>query len=151
MRRKDRQCDELAFMAYVLDNAETLFLAFHDGAFPYVLPFNFVARDNKIYLHSAREGHKIDLISANNHVAFSACLDPVIDQARFTTYYKSVCGKGMAFLVEDAAEKAAALAMLAEKYRALCKIPTPRAVIEKLAIIRIDIVVLTGKKNEPRA
>lgn len=147
MRRKDRECNEPEFLAEVLNGAECMFLALHDGEYPYCLPVNFALADGKIYIHSALEGLKLDCIKRNPHVAFSAVLDMEVDQARSTTYYKSVCGTGNAWIVEDEREKGAALDAIAERYQALCQRPALAKDIHRVAIICIDIVKLVGKRR----
>lgn len=147
MRRHDRQCSDPDFFDYVFATAETLFLAMLDGSRPYCLPLNFVRHDKIIYIHSAKNGHKIDLIRANPAVAFSLAVDVQIIPAQSTTLFKSVCGSGMASIVEDKREKGMALELLARRYHALCHVPAPEADINRVAIIRIDITNLEGKRN----
>ena len=44
-----------------------------DGGYPYAVPVNFYYDENaeKIYFHSAREGHKIDAMNADDRVCFT--------------------------------------------------------------------------------
>lgn len=85
----------------------------------YGTPLSFVYEDKnkKIYFHSAKEGHKISNIRANNRVCFT-----VVGQVRavyennFTTCYESVIVFGTVSEVSDPQEKHAALYGLARKY-----------------------------------
>ena len=149
MRRKDRARNEPEFFGKVLGRAETMFLALFDGEYPYCLPVNFAVSGSRIYIHSALAGHKLELIAANPHVAFSAATDIKIDTANSTTYYKSVCGRGIAVVVQDQAEKARALDLIGERYDALCQRPAPAAATRRVAIIRIEITEMTGKECKP--
>ncbi|MFV0411841.1 MAG: pyridoxamine 5'-phosphate oxidase family protein, partial [Oscillospiraceae bacterium] len=36
-----------------------------DGGYPYAVPLSYVYQGNKIFFHSARTGHKLDAIAAN--------------------------------------------------------------------------------------
>lgn len=149
MRRKDRECNDPAFFADVFSKAEVLFLALNGSEYPYCIPVNFAVKDSKIYIHSALEGHKLDLLARDGRVGFSAAIDIEIDTAKSTTYYKSVSGVGDARVVKAETEKRLALDMLAERYNALCKRPAPQAAITRTAIIRIDIQGISGKRNLP--
>lgn len=149
MRRKDRARNDGQFFMDVTDKANILFLAFHKDAFPLCLPFNFARIDRKFYIHSAKEGSKLELIARNNHVGFSMAIDVAIDREKSTTYYKSVCGEGIALIVEDPAEKGVALDALAIKYNALCVRPATPQAIARVAIIRIDVLSFTGKACLP--
>lgn len=150
MRRKDRECNEKQFLKDVLDQAEELYLALLNEDMPYCLPVNFVHVNNSIYIHSAREGLKIRSIEADNRVAFSTAVDVKIDVDQATTYYRSICGQGHAEIVTDSTEKGHALDALARKYKAHCHIPAREQDIARVAIIRIDIDLLTGKWCKPK-
>lgn len=150
MRRKDREASSPEFYKYVLSRAEILYLAFNTSDdFPYCIPVNFALSDNKIYIHSALEGRKLDLLAADNRVAFSCAIDVSIDTEKFTTYYKSVCGIGRGFVCEDFAEKQLALDLIASRYNALCPRPAPASAVKRVSIIRVDIISMSGKRHLP--
>ena len=150
MRKQQRECREPAFFDEVFSTADELFLAMHDGAFPYVVPLNFVRQGQYIYIHCALEGQKLDCIRANSHVAFSLTADVRINREKSTTYYKSLCGLGKAVIVEDPEEKGRALDALAQRYAALCPRPAPESAVARTGVVRIDIVALTGKRSLPQ-
>ena len=141
MRLSKRECSEPAFFDEVFAKAEELFLALNNGDFPYLIPLNFVRLDQRIYLHSAPEGTKLDLIRKDGRVAFSLAADVRIDREK-----SSICGTARASLVEDTEEKRLALDSLAERYAARCPRPAPDANVRRVAVIRIDILSLTGKR-----
>lgn len=151
MRRKDRQREDREFFEDALARASEMFLALHDGQFPYCLPFNFAAEDGFIYIHSALSGKKMDLIRQNPHTGFALAVDVLINRELSTTYYKSICGCGIAEILEDEEEKAHALDLLGRKYKARCDVPASLASVRRTAIIRIRIVQLSGKANAPRS
>ncbi len=145
MRRKEREHNEPQFFDDVFQKAETLFLALMDGDSPYCLPVNFARAGNVIYIHSALEGHKLDLIRQNSHAAFSLAADIEIIREKATTRYKSVCGKALARIVEDETEKGLALEAIGSRYNAICQRPAPQKDIRRVAIIRLDITAMSGK------
>ena len=46
-----------------------------DDEYPYALPMDYVYFDDKIYFHSAKEGHKIDSIKKHDKASFSVIND----------------------------------------------------------------------------
>lgn len=148
MRLKSRQRQESSFHQEVLSSADVLYLTINTDSFPYIIPLNFVHLGNVIYFHCALEGTKLDLMAKDSHVGFCATTDVQIIREKFTTYYKSVCGTGHASVVTDSKEKLLALDALGRRYNALCPRPAPGSTLEKVAIVRIDIVQMTGKCNQ---
>ena len=41
-----------------------------DDGYPYAVPLSYVYRDNKIFFHCAKTGHKLDAIARNEKVSF---------------------------------------------------------------------------------
>ena len=150
MRRKDRERTEPAFYDEVFTSAEVIYVAFKNGYFPYCLPFNFGRDGERIYIHCAHEGLKLDCLRQDSRVAFSCAVDIVVDQARFATYFKSLCGTGKASIVEDMAEKQHALDCIGAHYDSGCPRPTPEATAKRVSVIRIDILSLHGKQCSPK-
>lgn len=150
MRRKEKLRQDAGFFDEVFSGCEEIFVAFMDGEFPYCLPFNFARTGNRIYIHSALRGHKLDCIAANPNVAFALACGIVIDRPKSSTLYKSASGYGIASVVEDAAEKRQALDLLSLRYKAGCPRPATSEMADRVAIIRIDIISVTGKNSAPR-
>lgn len=149
MRKAERECNTENFYAEVFNNSDELYIAFNTGTFPYIIPVNYVYTNNALYFHCATEGTKLDLLAKDARVAFSTATGIAIDRKKSTTYYKSVCGTGQAVLVEDNAEKIQALDSIALRYTSQCPRPTPPGMLGKVAIVRIDILEISGKKNLP--
>lgn len=147
MRRKDRERAGNEFLEEVFSKAEEMSLALQDGDWPYCLTVNFAKSGMSVYIHCATEGHKLDLIRINPRIAFTLCCDVKIDREHFTTYYKSVCGRGLAHIVQDVDEKCKALELIGKHYNSLCPAPTP-AMADRVAIIRIDILEWSGKESQ---
>lgn len=151
MSRKNRLCSDEAFLLEVLNEAEVVYVGFAGGEFPYVLPFNFVYFDGAVWLHTGHEGTKFDRLAADPRVGFSLTSAVSIDQAKKTTYYKSVCGTGTIAVVDDADLKRAALAALARRYKAACSLPVPEEALQRTGVLRITVSSLSGKRHLPPA
>ena len=79
-------------------------LAVHgDLGYPYCIPINFYydEEDNRIYFHSARSGHKIDAIKANDKVCFTTWDDGYLEEGDWAYHVSSCVVFGRACLVKD--------------------------------------------------
>lgn len=150
MRQSQWECNDPEFIRHVLSQGEVLYLSLAADSFPYLVPVNFVFLDGALYFHSAPAGAKIDLIARDGRAAFCVAADVRIAREKSTTYYASVCGTGTARLVEGTDEKRRALDAVADRYGAACPRPTPEAALRNVAIVRIDIAAMTGKRHLPR-
>ena len=149
MRQSQRECNTPEFFDEVFNRGEVLFLSLNTEGFPYGVPVNFVFLEGRLYFHCALEGAKLDLIRRDGRVGFVVAADIVIAREKSTTYYKSVCGTGRASLVENMDEKRHAIDALAERYGASCPRPTPDGALRHVAVVRIDIEAMTGKRHVP--
>ena len=101
MRRKDREVTDQAAIQAILDKAQVLHLAMIDGDRPYVVPmhYGYTLENGRLtlYLHSAKEGRKLDILSKNSAVAFvletdgytsfsNACTRPFVRPADNSDY-----------------------------------------------------------------
>lgn len=125
-----------------------------DGS-PYVLPVHFVFEGDRIYLHFAREGKKLDHLRANPSVCFEA--DEVIrlqivpdKPCSSGTFYRSVIAVGKAAIVEDPARKLHALQALTDKYAEGRKTnPLSPEAVEKTCVVEIVVDEISGKARLP--
>lgn len=145
MRRKDRVITDPSAMYEILREADVVSVAFNTGEFPYVLPFNFVLHGDGIFIHCAPEGRKLDLIGRDPRVAFCAAVDIRVENT--TTRYRSVCGTGIAALVDDDTLKTETLKALAVKYEAPCVFPIPERTLAATRVVRVRIESMSGKQS----
>jgi nitroimidazol reductase NimA-like FMN-containing flavoprotein (pyridoxamine 5'-phosphate oxidase superfamily) len=150
MRRADKEITDCSEIAAIMERAAVCRIALTDGDYPYIIPVNFVIRDNYLYFHSSREGRKIDLLRKNNRVCFEMDVDVEIvrrDAPCFcSTRYLSVIGFGRAFFLDIVDEKKKVLNYLMEKYVG-DSFSYEAEALEKVAVISIEIKKLTGKKS----
>ncbi len=89
---------------------------------PYVLPFNFAYRDQVLYLHSAPEGKKIDILHQNNKICVSFSTDHKLYHQNenvacsYSMKYKSVLLHGRVSFIEELDKKKEILNMIMQKY-----------------------------------
>ncbi|MCI8332826.1 MAG: pyridoxamine 5'-phosphate oxidase family protein [Clostridiales bacterium] len=133
----------------ILEEATSGVLALAGGeAYPYAVPLSYVYKDGKLYFHCAPVGHKLDAIKKNPKVSFCVIAEDNVKPQEYTTYYRSVILFGTARLLQEEAEKRAALSLLAARF-------TPddpagrQQEIDKLyhrtTIVEIAIDHITGK------
>ena len=119
-----------------------------DDGYPYTVPMSYAYVDGKMFMHSAKEGHKIDSIKKNNKVTFTVIEKDEVIQHTFTTHYRSVSVFGKARLLIDDKEKRIAIEKIVEKYSP-DYLKEAYVEIEKewdrLCLIEIKIEHMTGK------
>lgn len=123
MRRKDREVTETNSILKIVSKAKILHLGLFDGRFPYVVPlhfgYEFSSGQFVFYMHSAKEGHKLDLLKDNPNVCIEMECDvqPISGgdvPCKYGSEYASVIGRGCAELIEDESEKIKGLQLLME-------------------------------------
>lgn len=87
-----------------------------DGGYPYAVPLSYVYDGEKLYFHSARAGHKLDAIAREPRASFCVVDRDEVIPEEYTTYFRSVIAFGRVRVVEDEAQKRAAIDLLARKY-----------------------------------
>ena len=121
MRRKDREVTNKEDILRIIKGGKYLHLALYDDSYPYIVTmhYGFIADNSYIfYMHSAKEGHKIDLIKRNNNASITLeCnvkLQEGSDACFYSSTFSSIFAKGSVCLVEDNEEKRRALELIME-------------------------------------
>jgi uncharacterized protein len=117
-----------------------------DGA-PYGVPLSFCLAGSAIYIHSAREGRKLDHLAREPRVSFCVVGATEVLPQQFGTLYESCIVEGVA-AEAFGEEKQAALEGLVAKYAAGFPVERQRhieALGDETRVFRIDVVSLSGK------
>ena len=153
MRRKDREITEDATIRSILDRAQVLHLAMIDGARPYVVPlhYGYILSEGRLilYLHSAKEGRKLNVLRQNDRVAFVLETDVVPISGgdipcSYGAAYASVMGEGTAAILTDPEEKSSALSVLMHTQTGRDFSFTPE-MADSVAVIRVDVERYSAK------
>lgn len=154
MRRRDKQISDPCLIEKVMQKGTVVHIAMMDGNKPYQIPLNYGYKDNTLYIHSARDGKKIDLLRANSIVHFQIETGVEVkntDQAyRCGTNYECVMGYGKATIVDNPREKKIGADILMNHYREEWGSQHRyKGCLNEIFIIRIDIDTdtVTGKKS----
>lgn len=153
MRRKDREITDIETIRAILDKAKVLHLAMIDNGRPYVVPLHYgYSLDDDgltLYLHSAKEGRKLDVLQQNDRVAFvlETDVNPVSGgdiPCKYGEAYASVMGEGTAVLLDDPVQKIEALQILMKTQTGREFAFTP-AMAESVSVIRVNVDSFTAK------
>ncbi|MBF0397778.1 MAG: pyridoxamine 5'-phosphate oxidase family protein [Desulfobacterales bacterium] len=150
MRRKDKEITDKTIIDSIINKASVCRLALSDENIPYIVPLSFGYKDNALYFHSAPQGKKIDILKKNNKVCFEFDIsnDIVKDEiaCKWGMKYFSIIGFGKAEFIDDLELKQNALNIIMEHYSNQ-SFTYLDDIVEKIAIIKVDIENISGKKS----
>ncbi|MCI8645894.1 MAG: pyridoxamine 5'-phosphate oxidase family protein [Firmicutes bacterium] len=121
-----------------------------DDDYTYGVPLSYTLKDNTLYFHCAKKGHKIDALSKHNKVSFAVIDADEISQAEYTTYFRSVIVFGKARFIEEPDEQRIILRQLAQKYSPDFMDGADDEIdkgIKAVQIIALDIEHISGKES----
>lgn len=159
MRRKDRELKCLDDVFSVVENCEVVHVAMVDDGRPYVVALNF-GFDRKgdsliLYLHSAQEGKKIDILRKNPAVFFQMdCVNEFIRATKenpcsYSWRFDSVMGSGQVEFITDGAEKTHALNRIIQHLDKTDEtLDFPEQSLSKICVCRIVSNDITGKRHK---
>lgn len=151
MRRADKEITDYGLIETILKEERICRIALCDWEKPYIIPMIFGYQDGYLYLHSAPEGKKIDLIRKNNQVCFEVEskveIIPGEQPCSWGVNYYSVIGIGKAYFIEEPEEKKKALDIMARKFTKENQFEYPEAMLSKTEVIKIVIEEMRGKKS----
>lgn len=151
MRRKDKEITEKSEIEKIIKDAEFCRIALSNGNEPYIIPMNFGYKDDCVYLHSAKEGKKLDIIKANNNVCFQVeCQVELLKDEKpcgWGARYYCVIGFGKATIIDDIDEKRRALDIIMEKYTERPSHEYSEDALNKVLAIKVELNSITCKKS----
>ena len=152
MTKRERQVTDRDQILHILDTGKVLHLGLAVDNEPYVVPMNYgyIMEGEKlvVYLHSAVQGKKLDMIRANPNVFFEIDCDLMPFEGKvpcqYGLVYSSIMGRGKATLVEDVEEKKQAMTLLM-KTQTGKDFTFEDRLVSIVAVIRIDVTEYTAK------
>ena len=121
MRRKDREVKDINRILKIIDKAKILHFGMFTDEYPYIVPLHYGYEYEDgcfiFYMHSAKEGYKLDLIRNNPKVCIELGYGvEVISgdqiQCKYGAAYSSVIGRGKAEIIDNEQEKIKGLKLL---------------------------------------
>jgi uncharacterized protein len=157
MRRAEREVTDPAALDRILQGSLVVFLALRDEPAPYVLPVCFGYEDGVLYIHSARVGTKIDLISRDPMVGFSAHTEMQVitgsAPCSFSARAESVVGTGMAEVLTGEADRKHGLDLIMRHYGGRSPDDIPASApyhlgsLARTCVIAVRVRTLRGKRT----
>jgi len=122
-----------------------------DGDLPYIVPVNYGYSDGALYIHSAPEGKKIDLLGKDNRVCFEVEHSPEVIKGKracdWTTRYRSVVGYGTIDMLSDKKSKQQGLRVIMAQHGAPEPMEFSPKSLDRMVILKLTITSLTGKQS----
>ena len=152
MTRREFEVTDPGVIRDILDGSKVLHLGLVDDGMPYVVPMNYGYKleDGRLtlYLHSAKKGYKLDVIAKNPVCCFEMdCgVEPFEGKVpcQYGITYYSLMGRGKIHLVEDVAEKEAAMTLLM-KAQTGKDFEFNERLVSIVSVLRIDVSEYTAK------
>jgi len=149
MRRFKQQVSEAECKKVLTEEKRGTLSVIGDNGYPYSLPINFYydEKDNRIYFHGAKEGHKVDAIKKCDKVCFTTWNQGFKKEGCWEWNITSVIIFGRAKLIQNGELIEDRLRKMAFKYY-----PTEeeaekelKLAIDRVQLFAIDIEHMTGK------
>lgn len=150
MRRREKMIGDPEIIRKILEQSSICRIALSVDDETYIVPVNFGCKNMRLYIHSAPEGRKIEMIKKNNKVCFEMELEHEILKDKlacnWTTKYRSVIGYGDIFIVHDRLQKIEGLDVIMAKYGGPIQNYND-ALLERMVLLVIDITSLEAKQS----
>ena len=152
LTKRERQVTDPEQIRHILDTGKVLHLGLSVNDEPYVVPMNYgyTMEEGRLtlYLHSAVQGRKLDMMRANPKVFFDIDCDLMPFEGRvpcqYGLVYSSIMGRGTATMVEDVEEKKQAMTLLM-KTQTGKDFTFEDRLVSIVAVVRIDVAEYTAK------
>lgn len=143
MRKKEWEIQDRNKMEQLLTRIATGRMGLFDGDEPYIVPVLFAYKNDQIFIHSALEGRKIEILKSYPRICFEVSeflgYDPV---KQFTSYRSVLCfGNVHILTTNDEPGHLEALELITRKYEPGGKL----SCTEGALVLRLDIDVMTGR------
>ncbi|MDD1756781.1 MAG: pyridoxamine 5'-phosphate oxidase family protein [Methanomassiliicoccales archaeon] len=151
MRRKEKEVHSREVMEKLLQTAQIIRIGLNDGGEPYIVPMLFGYQAGRIFLHSAKEGRKIDIIRKSSLVCFEVEEAGDVTEketpCKWTLDYVSIVGWGEAHIIDDPEEMRLGLDAIMSHYGGRPPFEYSETSLSKIVVIRIDISSMTCKRS----
>ena len=151
MRRKEKEITDDQVILEILSKSDVCRLGLVDNGEAYIVPVSFAYDNGTMYIHSAPEGRKIELLRRNNLVTFEIEQSSEITRdnipCNWSAKYRSVMGKGIIFLRSDTESKIRGLDLIMKKYGSDTDLKYNESSLSGMIILELRITSVTGKES----
>ena len=154
IRRKEKEIDIKETKKLLHDARRGVLAVNGDNNYPYAIPVNYCydEKNQKIYFHGSRSGHKVDAIKNCDKVCFTVFGNETVKKESWAPFLQSVVIFGRCHMIEDQS-----IAMELLKRFAMKFYPDESMVDEEIALsgkgvqmYEIQIEHLSGKEVQER-
>jgi len=151
MRKSNQEITDRQELEEILRASIICRVAMMDGELPYIIPFNYGYRDGCIFIHSAPQGKKIELIHKDNRVCFEVEDTMEITKGEqacdWSTRYRSIVGYGNMEILSDDVNKQQGLEIIMAQHGAPGLRDFNVKNLKRMVILKLTITSMTGKKS----
>ena len=151
MRRTDKEIESREEMDEIIRGCHVCRIALAMDNVPYIVPVSFGYDGESIYIHTAKEGKKINYIKNNNNICFEfernvkLCKDTEI-ACKWTFSYESVIGFGKIHELESLEQREVGLNRIMSQYSGKEWV-FGEGPLKNIRVWKIDITSITGKRS----
>lgn len=154
MRRKRKQIDKESAETLLAQSRRGVLAVNGDDGYPYAIPINYFydRKNQKIYFHGARVGHKVDALKKCDKVCFTVYGNETVKEDPWAPFLQSVVIFGRCHLMETDEKAMALLKQLAMKYYPNEQLADAEITQSGKAVqlFEIEIEHLSGKEIQER-
>jgi nitroimidazol reductase NimA-like FMN-containing flavoprotein (pyridoxamine 5'-phosphate oxidase superfamily) len=151
MRRQDKEITDKGLIQEIIAKSQICRLGLVDKGEAYIIPVNYAYENGLIYIHSAPNGRKIEILKQNNQVSFEIEFSSEIIKneipCTWSTKYRSVMGKGIITIESDLESKKRGLILIMQKYGADMELKFDELALSRMTILKLKINTVTGKQS----
>jgi len=149
VRRREREIQDKEVIEAILNEARVLRISMCRDNKPYLVPMNFGYKEGCLYLHSAPEGKKIDILKVNPRICFEAEHKVEVRAGgiacNWGMRYLSVIGTGKVQFLNEEGQRIIALNIIMEKYTGKTEFEYSPESLSKVLLLKIEIEEIKGK------
>ncbi len=150
MRRNEKKITDEKIIREILQKSQICRIAIFADKYPYIVPMNYGYKDSVIFLHSALEGRKIELLKQNSNVGFEIEQEHEVIKdelsCNWTTKYRSIIGYGNIELISDNKQKVDGLNIIMEHHGEKENVYNDKAV-DNVIVLKLHIKDFTAKQS----
>lgn len=151
MQKINQEITDQNVIEEILKGANICRIAIHDVNEPYLLPFNYGYSNGCLFIHSGPKGKKLDLLTSHPNVSFEV-EDKVqiikdYSPCNWSTFYRSVIGKGTVEVITDYHQKKHGLEIIMAHHGASEKPVFDKKQVNGTVILKLNITHVSGKKS----
>lgn len=151
MRRHDKEIKDKSIIEEILNTSEICRIGMVDDGLAYIVPVNFGYSNGVIFIHSAPNGRKMELLKRNNRVSFEIeYMSDVVKKdvpCEWTAKYRSVMGLGSVEMITEYERKKTGMDIIMRKYGFKGDIVYDEASLSRMVILELKIHSVQGKQS----